>query len=149
MESVFKEINIVNNMIRQYICENTMKFSFSDDVSRNEGAVIKYICEHRDKIICQKDIEKVLMVRKSTITEMLNKMEKKDLIERKDVPHDKRLKQIIPTEKSIMRHQEIISKIQAIENHVINGLSEIEIERFLFILGKIKENLSNKGEKKW
>ena len=149
MESVFKEINIVNNMIRQYICENTMKFSFSDDVSRNEGAVIKFICENRDKIICQKDIEKVLMVRKSTITEMINKMEKKGLIERKDVPQDKRLKQIVPTEKSIMRHQEIISKIQAIENDVINGLSEVEIERLLFILGKIKNNLTNKGEKKW
>lgn len=63
----------------------------------------------------QKDIEKEFDIRKSTATEILKLMEKNGFIFRECSKEDGRMKEIIPTEKSLAMQKEIVENIRSIE----------------------------------
>lgn len=96
---------------------------------------------HKD--VFQKDLEEAFQVRRSTATEILKAMERKELIIRISVPEDRRKKKILLTDKAqgiCMENQEKI--IQA-EQEIIRGLSNDEINSFLHILEKIQNNIAD------
>ena len=142
-----RDIGVVHNMMRQSISGSGMMKNLREKINNSEGIVIDFINFNKDKAIYQKDIEKVLMVRRSTVTELLNKMERKDLIERKSVTLDKRLKQIVLTEKAIEFHSEIQEQLMQVEKSVRSGLSEHEIIILHGILNKLKETFKSKCNK--
>ena len=115
--------------------------SYVDSLTGTHGWVIRYLYENRDNDIFQRDIEKTFGVRRSTVTSMLQIMEKNGLITRGSVPYDSRLKKITPTEKSLELHRQISSEIDAIEAELSAGLSEEEIASFIATIEKIKKNL--------
>jgi DNA-binding MarR family transcriptional regulator len=103
--------------------------------------VIRYLYQNADKDIYQKDIEEALTIRRSTATNILNLMEKKQLISREPMLHDKRLKKIVLTEKGTSLHESMLLEAEQIENQLLYGLSEEETRLFIEILGKIKKNI--------
>ena len=115
--------------------------SYVDSLTGTHGWVIRYLYENRDNDIFQRDIEKTFGVRRSTVTSMLQIMEKNGLITRGSVPYDSRLKKITPTEKALELHRQISSEIDAIEAELSAGLSEEEIACFIATVEKIKKNL--------
>ena len=116
--------------------------SFVDSLTGTHGWVIRYLYENKDNDIFQRDIEKTFGVRRSTITSMLQIMEKNGLITRGSVPYDSRLKKITPTEKALELHRRISDEIDAIEAELSAGLSEEEISAFISTIEKIKKNLN-------
>lgn len=115
--------------------------SYVDSLTGTHGWVIRYLYENRNNDIFQRDIEKTFGVRRSTVTSMLQIMEKNGLITRGSVPYDSRLKKITPTEKALELHRQISSEIDAIEAELSAGLSEEEIASFIATIEKIKKNL--------
>ena len=115
--------------------------SYVDSLTGTHGWVIRYLYENKDNDIFQRDIEKTFGVRRSTVTSMLQIMEKNGLITRGSVPYDSRLKKITPTEKALELHRQISSEIDAIEAELSAGLSEEEIACFIATVEKIKKNL--------
>ena len=116
--------------------------SYVDSLTGTHGWVIRYLYENKDNDIFQRDIEKNFGVRRSTVTSMLQIMEKNGLITRGSVPYDSRLKKITPTEKALELHRRISDEIDAIEAELSAGLSEEEIAAFISTIEKIKKNLN-------
>jgi DNA-binding MarR family transcriptional regulator len=134
------EIKTVTNLIkRRYY--TAAKRHGADDSTGVHGFVIRYLYRNADKDIYQKDIEEALTIRRSTATNILNLMEKKQLISREPMLHDKRLKKIVLTEKGTSLHESMLLEAEQIENQLLYGLSEEETRLFIEILGKIKKNI--------
>ena len=69
-------------------------------------------------------------------------MEEQGLLRRVPVPWDARLKKLVLTPKSIALNQEIFRRLEEMEHLLERGLSQRELEEFLRILEKIKQNAS-------
>ena len=69
------------------------------------GWIIEYLYRHRDEPVFQRDIEREFSITRSTVTNILQLMERKGYIQRLSVPQDARLKQLVLTKEGIQRHE--------------------------------------------
>ncbi|MEA4816763.1 MAG: MarR family winged helix-turn-helix transcriptional regulator [Lachnospiraceae bacterium] len=106
-----------------------------------QGFVIGYIYNQGGEAF-QKDLEKNFNIRRSTITCLLQLMEKNGFIVREFSPSDARLKKIRLTEKAEDAHKKIMEKIYEIDERIAYGISDKEKEMFLDILCKMEQNLN-------
>lgn len=134
------EIRTLSNLIKRKV-DNVIANKYTENFTGIHGWVIGYIYRNDGKEIFQKDIEEEFSIRRSTATTILQLMERKDLIIRKSVDYDARLKKIELTEKARKLHEMIKLDIAEIEKQVIKDLSEEEINTFFSIVKKIKSNL--------
>ena len=109
------------------------------------GQIVGYLCDHPDKALYQRDVEALFCIRRSTASHFLKDLEREGLLERRSVPQDARLKQLIPTEKAKSLHEGANRKIQQLEEQLAQGLSQEEIAQFLAIAAKIQRNLCPAG----
>ena len=116
--------------------------SIDDNLTVSQAYAIDFIFNQcNKKEIFQKDLEKEFDLKRSSISLMLNNMEKSDLIKRVPVTEDARLKKIILTEKSIKLNEKISEVIDSIENKLSEDITLEEIEIFQRVLSKIRNNL--------
>ena len=132
-----KKILILSKRIHRKLDNGTSKFGITGVQSRILG-FISYNSEKKD--IFQKDIEEELDIRRSSVTSVLQLMEKNGYIERVSVSKDARLKKIIITEKGIGVQRNVWNLIQELERSLIDELSDEELE----ILISLIDRLSNK-----
>lgn len=107
--------------------------------------IIKYLIKNKNKIIYQKDIEKKLGLRKSTISGILGTMIKNNIIIRTESSNDLRSKEIKLTE--IGYNLDKIMKKKAIEFEKLlqNNISKEDLEIFYKVTKQIKENLEGES----
>lgn len=105
------------------------------------GWIIGYLYDNRHREVYQRDIQEQFSVRRSTVTGMLQLMEKNGLITRHSVPEDARLKRIELTPQAIEQHKKIMAGFQEVEKRMASGLTEEERKTFLELCGKIAANL--------
>lgn len=72
-----KEVNILSNKIRRRIGSVTSEFGVTSAQAKIVGFIYS---ESKKRDIFQRDIEEEFSIRKSSVTSILNLMEKKDLI---------------------------------------------------------------------
>lgn len=136
------DILAIVNLIRHKINESEKLSVVDKEISRRQAAVIGIIDESGDKPVFQKDISKILRIRRSTATSMLQDMEREGLIVRKPVGRDLRLKQIVLTDKSEEYAKVINEEFRLIENLIVKGFSEEEKQFLKIYLSRIKDNLT-------
>ena len=116
--------------------------AIDDNLTVSQAYVIDFISnEGKDKEIFQKDLEREFDLKRSSISLMLNNMEKSDLIERVPVTEDARLKKIILTQKSIKLYEKISTAIDSIEDKLSENITPEEIKVFQSVLEKIRNSL--------
>ncbi|WP_270507493.1 MarR family winged helix-turn-helix transcriptional regulator [Paraclostridium sordellii] len=116
--------------------------AIDDNLTISQAYVIDFISiEDKNKEIFQKDLEREFDLKRSSVSLMLNNMEKSDLIERVPVTEDARLKKIVLTEKSKKIYEKISIAIDSIENRLSEDITQEEIEVFQRVLEKIRNNL--------
>jgi DNA-binding MarR family transcriptional regulator len=104
-------------------------------------AIVSYIArESAERDIFQKDLEQKFDIRKSTVTGILNTMERDGLLLRETVPYDARLRKMMLTEKALQAKVNTEQVIESVETQLSKGLSQEEIVTFLDILEKISKN---------
>ena len=104
-------------------------------------AIVSYIAkESATRDVFQKDLEQKFDIRKSTVTGMLNTMERDGLLLRETVPYDARLRKMMLTDKSLHAKRNTEQVIDSVESQLSKGLTEEEITTFLNILEKISKN---------
>lgn len=128
--------------------ETRVKAAGIDEVTLMHGWIMRFLYVNRDKDIYQKDIEKYFSIGRSSVTGIIKLMEKKGLICRESVEWDARLKKVSLTEKGVMSHEAIESMITEINIGMLDGISEEEMELFLDVLHKIRENVERQRWKK-
>lgn len=134
-----KEINdlIIKKMMRSAVCEKRCM------ISPTQVKIIEYLCKSKDETVYQKDIEKTLNLKRSTVSGILDTMEKNNLISRKNVKEDLRLKEIVLTDYAIDKLNLIKRKIKEINNALGKNISEDDLKVFYRVTKQIKQNIIN------
>jgi MarR family 2-MHQ and catechol resistance regulon transcriptional repressor len=88
----------------------------------------------------QEQIAKHFMLDKGSVAKTLHKLEKKQLILRKDNPQNRREKLINITESGFNMVSMLNAEFQQLHSHLFEGLSEDEIQAFILAIQKISDN---------
>ena len=108
--------------------------------------ILRFLNEHKDENIYQKDIEKFFGLKKSTITSILNSLEDAGYIERKVGKDDGRLRRIVLTEKGFAMNEKVHNEFETLEENMSNLFSEDEYNNLIASLEKIRNYLEGKDE---
>lgn len=103
--------------------------------------IMEYIIEHKNEDVYQKDLEKILKLRRATVSGVLQTMEKNNLIDRVTSLNDTRTKKIILNKRAkdiFLKHEE---KIKEIEKIVIKDISNEDLDVFSRVIDMMKNNL--------
>lgn len=134
------EIRRLDHTISKAI-EARVKEEGIDEITLMNGWIMRYLYENRKKDIFQKDIEKFFSIGRSTVTNIIQILEKKGYVRRESVEYDARLKKVILTEQGIENHEKIEAIIGCTNQRMIQGIKEEELKVFLRVANQIRENV--------
>ncbi len=112
-----------------------------DEGTMMHGWIIRYLYENQDRDVYQKDIEKHCFVGRSTVTGIIQLMEKKGLICREAVENDARLKKVVLTNQGKRSHEAIETVIEGVNRELAEGVSAEELEIFMRVAQRMQENM--------
>ena len=107
--------------------------------------ILGYIIDNKDREVYQRDLEEKLNLRRATISDVLQRMEKNGLIVRRIDSTDTRTKKIILTEKSREFFLTANNRMSELEKVAIKNISADELEIFSNVINKMIKNM-NKEE---
>lgn len=134
------EIRRLDHMISKAI-EARVKEEGIDEITLMNGWIMRYLYENRKKDIFQKDIEKFFSIGRSTVTNIIQILEKKGYVRRESVEHDARLKKVILTEQGIESHEKIEAIIGCLNHRMIQGIEEEDLKVFQRVADQIRKNV--------
>ena len=106
------------------------------------AGVIHYIlAKCAEGPVYQRDVEGMFGVSRSTVTGMLQQMEKEGLIRRGSVQGDARLKSLIPTQKAIELDAQVNGCLRRAEQCLTQGLTEAQLAAFKEAAAQMSANL--------
>ena len=135
-----REFKQINNLI----CRQSFNAGVKQDIDKmtlSHGWVIGYLYDNRHRVVLQKEFEKEFNLRRSTVTTILQTMEKNDLIERLSIKDDARQRQLVLTEKAELIHKLISKEMKALDDRIVKNIDKDELDIFYKVLFSIKENL--------
>ena len=131
-------INCISNRLRNRSQEVHTQLG----IGSAQGKFLNYVLvESEAHSVYQKDLEREFGLRPSTVTEMLNALEQKKLIQRVSDEWDGRYKKIVFTEKARSMKDRIRQEVEETEHLLLQGITEQEKQEFLRIAGKMLQNL--------
>lgn len=131
-------INCISNRLRNRSQEVHTQLG----IGSAQGKILNYVLvESEAHSVYQKDLEREFGLRPSTVTEMLNALEQKKLIQRVSDEWDGRYKKIVFTEKARSMKDRIRQGVEETEHLLLQGITEQEKQEFLRIAGKMLQNL--------
>ena len=136
---VGQSLRSLQRLIHQKV--EVFRMQSHDDLTFVQSHTLRYLDEHRDEDVFQKDIEKVLNVRRSTCTEILNVLERDGYIERHSVSNDKRLKKLVLTDKAKLLHKTISMNVERLEEMLRKDISQGDLEIFFKVVDQMQQNL--------
>lgn len=139
------EIRRLDHTISRSI-EARVKAEGLDEIPLMNGWIMRYLYENRKKDIFQKDIEKFFSIGRSTVTNIIQILEKKGYVRRESVKYDARLKKVILTEKGIESHEKIEAIIGCLNHRMIQGIEEKDLQVFLHVADQIRRNVENEKQ---
>ena len=128
--------NLIFRRINQFARANGV-----EQATPMHGWIIEYLYRHRDEPVFQRDIEREFSITRSTVTNILQLMERKGYIRRLSVPQDARLKQLVLTEEGIRLHEKTLLSFHQTDDYVAGLLTEEENAELLRLLNKLREAL--------
>ena len=131
-------INCISNRLRN----RSQEVHTQQGIGIAQGKILNYVLvESEAHSVYQKDLEREFGLRPSTVTEMLNALEQKKLIQRVSDEWDGRYKKIVFTEKARSMKDRIRQEVEETEHLLLQGITEQEKQEFLRIAGKMLQNL--------
>ena len=134
------QIRRVDNLILRYQNE-LCRAQGIEDVTLMHGWILGYLSGNAERDIYQRDIEREFSITRSTVTNILQLMEKKGYIRRESVPQDARLKRLMLTAEGRQVHRNIHSIFQQTNEHLAAMLTTEENAELLRILDKLRTGL--------
>ena len=110
------------------------------DLTAAQGHIVGYIARAAHPP-CARDLEDYFQLSHPTVSGLLNRLEKKEFIEFRPDPEDRRCKRIYLLPKGVQCHEMIIGSIQKIEQEIVTGFSEEEKAIFSRLLSRAICNL--------
>ena len=131
-------ISLVYHNYRRFVAER-----LSEVENFNPGWVPYLKIISRNQGIVSEDLSKKMMVSKPAITKTIRQLEQEGLCFTKNHPTDGRSKQLFLTDKALLILDKINPILREIQEDVLKGMSEEEINTLDRIFGKLLENIAN------
>lgn len=117
-----------------------------EDVTAMHGWILRYLEENADRDIFQRDVEKHFSITRSTVTNILQLMEKKGYIRREGVDHDARLKRLHLTEEGKATNEKLRSCFRECNRQLESCLTAEENTELMRLLAKLQAGLEAPAE---
>lgn len=123
----------------KYITETFDHILSSKGVTRVQWIALYYL--GKDESMNQKELADLMKIKESTVARLIDRMRKAGLVSRERSKKDKRAFDIKLTEKGIKYRKDLMPEGDKFNNMVNKGISEEEMEFFMKILNKMKNNV--------
>lgn len=135
-----------------------LRYFFDQQMSENgltsiQSRVLGYLRMEETKGNCvfQRDIEEVFRIKRSSVTSVLQTLEKKALIQRESIPEDARVKKLVLTDKAREMQTSTYRDLERMEKEIRSLFSDEEFKGFLDYMNRIDQKVikiyDNKEEK--
>jgi len=114
--------------------------------SPTQVMILNFMLDHKNEEIHQKDIETHLGLSRATVSDVLNTMEKNNIIKRYISSKDTRTKKVILNESAFDKHNEAAMRVQKINSIITNNISKEDIQTFINVLNQMQKNLDSTTE---
>lgn len=127
-----------------------IRYFFDSVMSQNgltsiQTRILGYLrnAQEEEKSVFQRDIEEVFRIKRSSVTSVLQTLEKKGLIIRESIPEDARMKKLVLTEEA--RKMQVCThlKIRKMEEEVRSLFTDEEFKQFLDYMNRIDQKAMN------
>lgn len=133
-------LRVIHNQTKHIIHKSAPKLEKVPG-SQLQGGILGYLYYHRDMPVYQRDLEKEFRISRATATNTLQVMERNGFIVRKSVDKDARLKRIEMTEEAFRNHQMIEKHMRTMDERMLRGMSESEVQELFRLLAVVENNL--------
>ena len=127
----------VDRLCTKKFVQNARKFGM--DISQDQWMVIGPIW--KQKGISQKEIAEYCGKDKTSVTKIIDTLEKKNLLVRYSDQIDQRIKRVVLSNKGKNLMKNVMPVIEQHRNDLLEGIKSKEIETFKIVLKKIYNNL--------
>ena len=127
----------VDRLCTKKFVQNARKFGM--DISQDQWMVIGPIW--KQKGISQKEIAEYCGKDKTSVTKIIDTLEKKNLLVRYSDQIDQRIKRVVLSNKGKDVMKNVMPVIEQHRNDLLEGIKSKEIETFKIVLKKIHNNL--------
>ena len=138
MDDSFHYLSMINHMTIQKKLMEQLK---DTGLTLGQPKVLDYLKDHDGA--SQKEIAAGCLIEAGSLTSILNRMEEKDLIERKMLNGNRRTFHIFMTESGKKNQKLVEEAFKKIEKTALNGISEEEQKLFMEIFCRIYRNLAD------
>ena len=138
MDDSFHYLSMINHMTVQ---KKLMEQLADTGLTLGQPKVLDYLKDHDG--VSQKEIAAGCLIEAGSLTSILNRMEEKDLIERKMLDGNRRTFHIFMTESGKKNQKLVEEAFEKIEKTALNGISEEEQKLFMEIFYRIYRNLAD------
>lgn len=108
-------------------------------LSKGQPKILEYLYENDGAV--QKDIAKSCLIEQATVTSILARMEKNELIIRKVDPDNRRFQFVYLTEKGKVEAKFVIESFAKLENNALKDFTDEEKMQFVNFLNRVNKNL--------
>lgn len=105
--------------------------------------IIRYLSEHQDRDVYQRDVEKEFGITRSTASRVLSLMEEKGLVLRQSVQADARLKKLTLTEKAQQYSELMKQNGRSVDQQLLRGFTPEEEDQLFDFLARIYRNATD------
>ncbi len=135
------EVSTLEHLITRTII-GIVQMNNYGDLTIMQAWIMQYLYDHRNSEVYQKDIESHFCITRSTVTSILQLMEKKGYIRRTSVMKDARLKRINLTAKAVAIQKKNSYEIhQNFEKMMRENIDSHELDIFFGCIDRIRQNL--------
>ena len=138
MDDSFHYLSMINHMTVQ---KKLMEQLADTGLTLGQPKVLDNLKDHDGA--SQKEIAAGCLIEAGSLTSILNRMEEKDLIERKMLNGNRRTFHIFMTESGKKNQKLVEEAFKKIEKTALNGISEEEQKLFMDIFCRIYRNLAD------
>lgn len=142
-QSIGSEIKKIDNLIIRKIVSYSKNNSYT--LSPSQIMITRFLYKNSDKVVYQKDLEKGLPFRKSTLSGIIQTMVKNNIINTTSSKDDLRSKEITLTPYGKKINKEIEENIIKFDKTLKNNIKDDDLRIFFKVTKQIQDNL--KGEK--
>lgn len=132
----FSIMNQLHRLAMQHHCEKPPGMTIP------QIATITILTLSSEQDVFQRDLEHILKLRRSTISSLLNTLERKELIQRIPVPQDARLKKLVLTEEGRRIGALVYQVFSQTNDAMVEGFTQEEQDTLSSLLLRIEQNLN-------
>lgn len=135
-KTIGMHMNYVNRKVLRYLSVNLKKYN----ITTEQWSTLLHLSEKDG--VNQKQLARELDKDQATLVRILDILERKKLVVRKQSPEDRRSFLIYVTLDGKKLKQEIYPFVEDVFEHITNGISKEQLALFIDTLNKIEKNIS-------